>query len=81
MRMWLSCSPVSVHVQVCPRGLFLLSGTNRVQELQLKDLVGLTNTSIVAASIANPYVLLHLSSGNAVLLQADQDEGDAALCV
>ncbi len=68
-----------VRLQVCPRGVFLLSGTTRVQELPLKDLVGLTNTSITGASIADPFVLLHLSSGNAALLQADEDDGDARL--
>ena len=74
-----SCECACVHVQVCPRGVFLLSGTTRVQELQLKDLVGLTSTSIVGASVADPFVLLHLSSGNAALLQADQDKGHAPL--
>ncbi len=61
--------------QVLAKGLLLLAGTARVQELLLRDLVGLGNTSIVGASVADPYVLLHLSSGNAVLLQANQEEG------
>ena len=56
--------------------MHLLSGTTRVQELQLRDLVGLSSsTAIVGASIADPYLLLQLSSGNAILLQAAQDEG------
>ena len=63
-------------VQVLAKGLLLLSGTTLVQELLLKDLVGMGNTSIVAASVADPYVLLHLSSGNAILLRASQEEGE-----
>lgn len=66
-------------VQVYSKGLRLLSGTTSVQELLLKDLVGMGSTSIVGASIEDPFVLLRLSSGNAVLLQADQDEGGLTL--
>ena len=63
-------------MQVCLTRLLLLSGSTIVQELHLKDLGShQTGTTIVAASVADPFLLLHLSNGVAVLLKADASEG------
>lgn len=51
-----------------------------MQDVPLKDLIGISSTTIVAASIADPYLLLHLSSGNAILLYVDAAHGEL-LCL
>lgn len=56
--------------------MVLLSGSTKVQDVPLKDLIGISSTTIVAASIADPYLLLHLSSGNALLLYVDASHGE-----
>ncbi|CAL8463354.1 g2888 [Coccomyxa elongata] len=66
-------------VQVNAHGVVLLSGSTMVQDVPLKDLIGLSSTTIVAASIADPYLLLHLSSGNALLLYVDATHGQLGL--
>ena len=66
--------------QVHAHGVVLLSGSTRVQDLPLQDLIGLSSTSIVAACVADPYLLLHLSSGNALLLYADASHGGPCHC-
>ena len=61
---------MSVHGQVLPREVLLLSGSTRVQQLQLKDL-GLAGKD----TIVDPYLLLKSSSGAAFLFIADESDG------
>lgn len=62
-------------LQVCPGGVTLLSGSSRVQQVSLKDLGLQGRATIVAASVADPHLLMHMSDGRAILLAADPSEG------
>jgi hypothetical protein len=65
---------------VLPGEVLVLSGSTRVQRLLLADLIsGGESATIAAASTADPYLLLHLSNGTAVLLLADPSEGISLL--
>ncbi len=53
----------------------LLAGSSRVQHLPMNDLGVQGRISITAATVADPYLLLHMSDGRAILLTADPTEG------
>lgn len=77
--------------QVHTGGVVLLAGTTKLQEMLLDDLAApashaeraglaasITDPSlqqVAAASIADPFLLLHLTNGSAILLRANADEG------
>lgn len=83
--------------QVHTGGVVLLAGTTKLQEMLLDDLgapaahaehaglaASITNPSlhqVAAASIADPYLLLHLTNGAAVLLRANAGEGASPACL
>ncbi len=73
---WVS-SHDGVSCQVTSALILLLAGTTAVQNLTLTAILGEARqkTRVVAASIADPYVLLHLSDGTAALLKADLTDG------
>lgn len=50
-----------------------------MQQLHLTDLIGISSTAIVEACVADPYLLLQLSSGNAILLRADAAHGELTM--
>ena len=66
-------------IQVYPQGVRLLEGAQEVQDLPISDILPSMewrpNVLIAAASILDPYVLLHFSDGSAVMLSGDADEG------
>lgn len=65
-----------MHGQVLPREVLLLSGSTRVQQLQLKDFGLAGKDTIVTACTADPYLLLKSSSGAAFLFIADESDGE-----
>ena len=62
-----------------PTGVKVLAGLEEVQELPIQDILPSMEwrpqVVIAAASLADPYLLLHFSDGSAVLLSGDEDEG------
>lgn len=67
------------QLQVYPRGLKLLAGTEEVQALPIEDILPSIQwrpgVVIAAACIRDPYALLHFSDGSAILLSVDPEEG------
>ena len=64
-----------ILLQVCPGGVTVLSGSSRVQYLSVKDLGVQGRVVVTAASVAEPFLLLHMSDGRASILAADPAEG------
>ena len=64
-----------MSLQVCPGGVTVLSGSSRVQYLSVKDLGMQGRIAVTAASVAEPFLLLHMSDGRASILAADSAEG------
>ena len=77
----LSSELLARGLQVCAEGFKVLAGTSTLQEVAVEALapssaVGPTDrAAIVSASFCDPYLLLQLSSGSAVLLCANPDTG------
>ncbi|KAK9800221.1 hypothetical protein WJX73_000021 [Symbiochloris irregularis] len=69
-------------VQVCAEGFKVLAGTTCLQEVAVEALApgsagpSGAPTSLASASFCDPYLLLRLSSGHAVLLCANPDTGE-----
>lgn len=66
-------TPPHPTLQVCPRSLCLVDGKELVEQLAVADLIpGAPGTlTVTGASIADPYLLLLLSNGQCLVLQAD----------
>ena len=64
-----------ILLQVCPGGVTVLSGSSRVQYLSVKELGMQGRVVVTAASVAEPFLLLHMSDGRASILAADPAEG------
>lgn len=66
-------------LQVHPKGVKLLAGTEEVQDLPIEDILPSIEwrpgVVIAGACIRDPYALLHFSDGSAILLSADSEEG------
>ena len=70
-------------VQVCAEGFKVLAGTTGLQEVAVEALAPAPTlgpgsrgrTLLTGASFCDPYLLLQLSSGHAVLLCANPDSG------
>jgi len=67
--------------QVHPLGVVVLAGTTKLQEVLLADVAPAPpapGVTVAAASVADPYLLLHTSDGGGVLLEIDAEDGEAA---
>lgn len=68
-------------LQVCAEGFKVLAGTTCLQEVAVEALAPTStgqhggHTTLTSASFCDPYLLLRLSSGHAVLLCANPETG------